>query len=293
MDIFTSREIAIIFWIVIFFVALLFIKQIRTSILGIIKSAPYSVLLAYFLLFLIYFSSFIYCFYDLGWWDLSNLKDTIIWFVFSGLPIGFSVAQNTFDNSFWKSLVLKNIKLVVLVEFLIDTFTFPLIVEIIMIPIVTVIALLNTVCKQNEESKGVETLTNAILSIMGLFILSYTICRAITEYNSIGTISTLQYFLFPIIYSILSIPCMYILKLYTEYETLFNRLKYGQKRSKKLDLLIKLRLLKFCNFRLKRLQIAKNSNNYNIRSISSKDEIEKMIQSYKNALSQDMSLKRE
>jgi len=48
--------------------------------------------------------------------------------------------------------------------------------------------------------------------------------------------------------------------------------------------LIKRQLILFCNFDIKKLQIAANMNNYNLMAISSKDEIDVMIKSYKNAL---------
>ncbi len=82
---------------------------------------------------------------------------------------------------------------------------------------------------------------------------------------------------------------MYIFKLIVEYEKLFMRLRCGKKRSRKLNLLIQLRLLLFCNIQIKKLQIAVNMNNYNLRSISSKDEIDIMIRSYKYALSRETS----
>lgn len=77
---------------------------------------------------------------------------------------------------------------------------------------------------------------------------------------------------------------MYVFKLIVEYENLFIRLKFGRKRTRKLNLLIKLRLVLFCNVQVKKLQIASDMSNYNLMSISSKDEIDSAIRSYKNIL---------
>jgi len=43
---------------------------------------------------------------------------------------------------------------------------------------------------------------------------------------------------------------MYFFKLIVEYENLFFPLKFGRKRRKELDFLIKLKLILFCNFQL-------------------------------------------
>lgn len=287
MDVFTNRELAIIIWTGILLIVLLIKKQIRASIFSVIKSALNPKILAYFLSFLVYFSLVLYFFYDLGYWNLSNLKDSIIWFIFSGLPIGFIAATGKMKNGFWKSLIVKNLKLTVLVEFIVNLFTFSLLFELIIVPIITFIALLNTFSKHYKEHKCVERLTNSILAALGFLILFYTLGRAITEYNSIGNLSTLKIFLLPIVYSIISIPYMYIFTLYVEYEKIFLRLKLGKKRSRRLNFLIKLRLLVFCNIQTKKLQVAANMSNYNLMSISSEDEIDVMIRRYKEALSRN------
>lgn len=289
MDIFTNREIATIIWITLFIVIFLFKKQIRTSIIYVIKSALKIDILLYFLSYLCYLSLIIYSFYYLELWDITYLKENIIWFVFSGLPTGLIVATNKIERGFWKNLILTNLTLIVFVEFIISSFTFSLIVELLIIPIITYIVLMNTVSKYNEEDKYVEKFTNIILTFFGFFILSYSLYRSITEIHLIGNTSNLKSFLFPLVYSIISIPYMYTFKLIVEYEMLFLKLRCGKKRNKKLNLLIKLRLLLFCNIQIKKLQIAANMNNYNLMSISSKDEIDVMIKSFKNALSRETS----
>jgi hypothetical protein len=116
------------------------------------------------------------------------------------------------------------------------------------------------------------------------FIFSYSFYRTITETNAVENTDTLKIILFPLIFSIISIPYMYFFKLIVEYENLFFPLKFGRKRRKELDFLIKLKLILFCNFQLNKLQKIIKMNSYNLMSISPKDEIEIMIKSYKNAL---------
>ncbi len=285
MDIFTNRELAIIFWTGILFIALLIKKQIRTSIFSVIKCALNPKILEYLLSFLVYLFLFLYLFYDLGYWTLSNLKDFIIWFIFFGLPIGFIAPKDKMEDGFWKSLIMKNLKLTVLIEFIVNLFTFSLLFEMIIVPIVTFITLLNAFSKRYKEHNGVEILTNIILAVIGIFILFYSLDRAIAEYNSVGNLNVLKTFLFPIIYSLISMPYMYIFALYVEYESIFLRLELGRERSKRLNFLIKLRLLVFCNIQMKKLQVAANMNNYNLMSISSEDELDVMIGRYKEILS--------
>lgn len=286
MDIFTNREIAIITWIAIITVSFLSKKQRRAYIFNAIKTALNIKILLYIFLYLFYFSLILYY---LGWSDINNLKDIIIWFIFSGLPIGIFVATNKLECGYWKNLVLENLKLIVLVEFIINSFTFSLIVELFLIPIITLMVALNTYSGHYKEYNVVEKLTSNTMSFFGFFILLYSLYKTLTEMHSIGNISNLKSFLLPVVCSVVSVPYMYIFKLVVEYENLFIRLKLGRERSKALNLLIKLRLFLFCNVQIKKLQIALDMNNYNLMSISSKDEIDVAIRSYKNALSRESS----
>ena len=288
MDIFTNRELAIIIWLAIFIAFLLCKKAIRgNTILSVIKSILNRKILAYLVSFLFYFSLFIYFFYYFGWWDASNLKDTIIWYIFAGIPIGFVVATSKLKNGYWRSLILNNLKLTVLVEFIVNFFTFPIIVELVIVPVIALLAWINSYSKHFGEYKDVEKLTTSLLSVFGLFMLFYSLSRAIFEYNSIGNVNALKSLLFPVVYSLVSIPYMYAFKLVVEYEKLFIRLKLGKKRSKKLNFLIKLRLLLFCNIQMKRLQVATSMSSYNLMSIASEDEIDIMIKSYEDVLSRE------
>ncbi|MHB8103531.1 MAG: hypothetical protein ACYDEF_15520 [Methanosarcina sp.] len=235
VDIFTNRETAIIIWTAIITIYALFIKQIRASIFDVIKSALKTKIFIVVFLYLSYFSAIIYYLYYMEWWDIDNLKDTIIWFIFSGLPIGFIVATNKLERGFWKNLVLNNLKLMVLVEFIINSFTFSLVVEFFfIIPFITITTMLNAFSKHKKEYKSVEKLTNIVLTFFGFIILSYSLYRTIVEIQSIENMNTLNNISFPVIFSIISVPYMYILKLYVEYENNVIIRRYNKELPRKL-----------------------------------------------------------
>lgn len=216
-------------------------------------------------------------------WNLSYFKSTSIWFIFSGLPIGFVVVENKTESHFWKNLILNNLKLVVFVTFIISSVTFPLILEVILLPIIALIVICDTIAT-TKNIGFVAKITGIVLGLIGLSLFTYSLYRVLSDIHSIGNISTLKDFMMPVFFSTISIPYMYALKLYSEYQLLFLRLKFGQKRSRKLNFLIKIHLILFCNMQLKKIQIAKNMGNYNIMLISSKEDITDMIESYKNVL---------
>ena len=243
-DIFTNREIAEITVIAIIIIYALFRKQVKTSLLNVMKCALNIKIIEYFFSYLFYFSSIVYLCYNLKWLDITNLKDTMIWFIFSGLSIGVFVGTNKLESGFWKKLILDNLKFNVLVEFVISLFTFSLIVELIIVSVIGFIVLLNSFSRINNQYKAVEKLTSLILTFIGLFILVYSL-HTVTDIYSIVNMNNLKSFLFPLLFSIISVPYMYIFKLIVEYDKLFHMLRLGRERSRELNSLIKRQLLLF------------------------------------------------
>lgn len=290
MEFFTNRELAIIIWTTLFILWGLTKKGIRNESLNALKCALNSKLLFYFFTYLAYISIFTFLFYYIEIWNLEFLKESILWFLFSGLSLGIFVVTNKLEITFWKRIILENFKIAIIVGIIVSSFNFSFAVEMILIPFSTFLILLHTFLESYEKYHDISKYTNISLIIFGLILLFYSLYKLITEITTIESISYLKSFLFPLIYSIVSIPYLWGFKIWSEYDTIFSRLKYNQKRSKKLNLLIKFRLLLFCNIQIKKLQVAANMNNYNLMSMSSKDDIDDMFQSYRKILSKDSRL---
>ncbi|KKG75621.1 hypothetical protein [Methanosarcina mazei] len=287
-DSFSNREAAIIFWIVIFATYFLLTKRIRDSIIDVIKVALNKHIFGYVVFYLIYICLFTYVFYYLKWWNASNLKDTAMWFTFCGLQIGYSVVRSKIEYVYWKNLILENLAFIEFEKFFISLYNFSFKVELVLIPIMILAVLLNFYLKRKEfadkELDILRYLVNKALILLGILLLLYSFYRAISNPQSIANTNILKSFLLPVVYATISIPFMYALKLYSGYEDLFCRLNFGTKRSKKLNLLIKWRLILFCNFDIRKLQTVASTNGYNLLSISSKDEIDDLIKSYESVL---------
>ena len=80
-EIFSNRELATFVWIAIFIVLFSFKKEIRKSILQVIKSFFVTGILSIILLLAIYTLGSILILKYYRFWDLTLIKDTIFWFV--------------------------------------------------------------------------------------------------------------------------------------------------------------------------------------------------------------------
>jgi hypothetical protein len=182
----------------------------------------------------------------------------LFWFISSALVLFFRI-HTAKDNEFFVKILKDNLKLVLVLEYLMNFYTFSFGVEMVLLPITTFLIMLQTFAdissKKNEDNKKVALFLNYILGIFGLFVITYVIYKTICGYRSLLSVSTINEFLSPIILSILTIPYFYILALYMNYESLFISInRFFAKRSKQVKRRLKLQIIFYGNFSLKRIK---------------------------------------
>lgn len=284
MDIFNNREIASAIWIGVFIVIFLFFAQIRSSVGAVIKTLFQKLFIFTFLTMVLYVAIIVFGLYRIGLWEYPQLKSTIQWFCFSGLVVAFRYATSTEEGIKLKKVFTDNIKMIMILEFLVNTYTFSLIGELLFVPIVTIIVAVNVFSQSKEKYSFVVSLTNAFLSIMFFGLLAHSIANLVTDIDNFALFTTLQSFILPPMLSILFMPFVYLFVLYVAYDTVFVRLNLGPKKSNKLKCRAKWEIFKICHLNLRKVRGTAGMNIYNLMQIQSEDDIEKMRQAYKTHL---------
>ena len=227
LEIFSTREISIIFWLTIIF--LFSIIKAGKNFLQVLKSFFVFNLFSAFISLIIYSCFVVYFLKQNNLWDIGLLKDVIIWFISSAAVLFFSI--NTANNTiYFKNLLLDNFKAVVILEFLLNFYTFSLLTEIIIIPLISFLVILKLLAenssKTDREHKRVVTFLNYIITSFGILIFCYTAYKTFTDHSKLTDLNNLKSFLLPILLTTLAIPYFYLLSLYINYETLFIRIRF-------------------------------------------------------------------
>lgn len=226
--IFSTREVSLVIWFIVFLFFVSRSKDVRHSIVGVIKAffarkliVAFSTLLLY-ILFIVAILSYI------DFWDITLLKDTLLWILFSGIVLYINI--NTIENvNYFSKLIKDNIKIIAIWEFLFSFYTLSLVWELVLIPAVFMFSVIEVFAenssKQEESHKKVAALCKNLLVLVGLVMIGYVIYRTITEYELLLSISNLKSFLLPIILIILTLPYFYVLALYMNYESFITVVK--------------------------------------------------------------------
>ena len=153
------------------------------------------------------------------------IKDVLLWFIGSAVVTLFNL-PNSRKEGLFKKLLTDNLKLIVVFQFIVNTRVFSLPIELILIPAITFLVILNSVAELKEEHKKVKRLIDWILTLIGLTFLMLAIIGITEDVSKFASYKTLKSFLLPIILSITFIPYAYLTKLFMSYEMLYVRLGF-------------------------------------------------------------------
>ncbi len=273
MGVFSTREIAIGVYVLIFIIYIIANKKTHSASMKFIKSACTKKLVIPFLLMIIYASLFVYILTFFEFWNWIYIKDITIWVLFAGIPMCFNAVSKHIDKHYFRNMVKDNFKLTALIEFFTGTFTFNIIVELLLQPIIVFTVLLHTVASLKAGYKKVEKFMGYMMSLIGIIILVFTFKTAIYSIGSVEGKDIIVSFCLPIILSVLYIPVAYFLAVYAKYELLFIRMsskcpndkKLIRKRQIEMFLICGLSYEKICRFEkecIKRMYITMKNDEF-------------------------------
>lgn len=291
--IFNNREIAIAIWAIICFFLLFIKKEIRRSFLNFIKALFQREILFVSFFIIGYFTVIITILYYVRFWNIAFLKDSIEWLLFTGILICFNAMTANKEEKIFRKIIKENLTLVIILEFILNAYTFSLFWELLLIPIFTVIILVGEVSKTNPKYKSVEKLMTTLQVILGMYILTSVIYKIISDLKNFWAFNTLKSFLLPPILTVLFLPFIYFIVLYLKYELLFVRLNIGEKKSTELKNYAKKKIFRYCCLNLNRVNRVINTlGPRDLINIKNKEDVDKLIRIYRESYSKTCTTKK-
>lgn len=225
---FSNREIALFTWLAAVLILLLFKSEMRHSLIKVFKALFAKQILVFFLIILSYSLIIVFILRKTYLWDHTLLKDTLFWF-FGGAIVMFLNVTKIKDLESFKLVVFESLKWTMIIEFLVNLYTFSLLVELIFIPVFIFISLLKYYSELKPEHKTLIKPPTYILNFIGLAVFVFIIYRTALDYKNFFTLITLRNFLVPPILTILFLPLLYLIALFISYESLFVRINHIHK----------------------------------------------------------------
>lgn len=139
-------------------------------------------------------------------------------------PSLFEVNQIANEPNFFKKAIKDNLKLLVISEFIINFYTFNILLELILVPILAFLIIMLVVAQSDTKFEPVRKLLNFIFALIGFGLLFYASYKLKTDWQAFFNRNTLQDFIIPPILTLLYIPFLWFISIYIDYQSLYSRL---------------------------------------------------------------------
>jgi hypothetical protein len=247
--VFTTREIAIGIWTLGLIVWALAYPGVRSAFQHLLGAAFHRKLIVPFLGAAAYTALVVWSLAQMNLWTSDLLKDTILWFLFAGVALAFSGITQSWEPLNWRKILVEQVAVIVLLEYIVNTYTFSLPVELLLVPILTIIVTLNAFARTDAKFASVAKLTGCLQGVFGIAVLAVAMWQAVTHLKQLATWDTVRSVALAPLLSILILPFVYGFTLLSAYEQLFIRLTFGEKKEPRLMRHIKWRLFKHLGMR--------------------------------------------
>ncbi|NUG22299.1 hypothetical protein, partial [Acinetobacter lactucae] len=178
MDTFNNREIAIGIWLLVIFVYFVLSPKMieaRQSFRHLLAAFFVKQIISVLGLMIVYIVFIVYTLSEINLWNTGQLKNTIFWSISVGFMSIFNMESIKKDKSFFKHSVIDNFKLLAILQFIVGVYTFPIWIEILLVPILVLIGAMLAIAESEKKHYQVKTLLEYCLTIFGSISIIYTL----------------------------------------------------------------------------------------------------------------------
>jgi hypothetical protein len=275
---FNNREIATALWLLIFLALVLLKADIRKSFMSVLRSFFRLKILVPVILMILYTAAAVILLAAIDMWNVSLLKDSIVWFcvIAMAMMIRFVTSDNV-ENIFQRILT-DSIKIVIILEFLINTYTFSLPAALVILPLLTFIAMFDVVASHDKKYSMVAKLVERVQNVIYLLIIVIVLWRAIHDLHNLQTLDTVRSVALAPLLSLLFSPFLYVMVLASKYELVFLRLDLGMAKERGLKCYARFRILMYVGLSLRKLQHLLRNNTADLMHIQTKADVDRLVQ---------------
>lgn len=274
---FNNREVAAAFWLLVFAVWALRKIEIRRSIGEVFRAFWHLKIVAPVFLMFLYVAGVVALLVAIGMWEVGLLKDTIVWFLVGAMAMMMRFATADDTDDIFRKILTDSIRIVILLEFLVNTYTFPLIIELILVPLLTFIAMIDVVASMNEEHAIVARLAKGIQMIAGFVILGIAVNRAVADFQNLKSLDTFRSIALAPFLSALMFPFIYVMLVISKYELVFLRLNRGSEKTRSLKHYAQRKIIMHAGLSLKRLQHLLRNHMVDLMHIQTESDVDSFL----------------
>lgn len=155
----------------------------------------------------------------LGVWGPSATNETVYWFLGTGLVLAVHATKARPDPDYARTLIRRAIRVAILIEFIVNFYVFPLGVELVFVPLVGLLGIMEVWNKGlAEPDPRLAKLTGEALVILGWVVFVSVLVRIGLHPSDLITRDTLERVLVVPALTIAFIPFLYLISWWSRWE---------------------------------------------------------------------------
>jgi hypothetical protein len=252
-QIFNTRELAIIVWVIFFIIVLILTKKYRSTAYTLIGS--FFKLYKWYIFMVLYIGLIVLGLMKLSFWDVTMLKTAIYWTLGGAFVMFFNVDKALKEDKYFWKVFMDCFQLTIIIEFLSNLYSFHIAIELISIPVLVLIGSSMALKADSKENKIAKSIFGVIYGLYIVAVIIFSIIKISENYNELLTIASLKSLLFGSMMTIMFIPFLYFAALFMAYESFLKGKKFILKENSNLYQFLKWRIILRCHLNLKTIRL--------------------------------------
>lgn len=187
-----NREWALVIWLVIALLLMLCSRALRHSLATVLKAFLAPKIIGVICAMAAYVFVLVMLGRSLGLWTTELIGSTVLWFVGVALVMLVRSTQVSEQTGFLRKKFIQVVGVVALVEGFANLYVFPLVIELILLPVLILLAAMAALAELKDEYEEVRKPLKTILSLVGIGFLVYVAVHIASDVSGARLGSTLQ-----------------------------------------------------------------------------------------------------
>lgn len=220
-----NREIAALIYLLLTFSVLFLWKGSHSAGLAVIRAFFAPKLAQVWVAMTLYVITCVYLLAWLNLWTWPNLKSTLLWWVTVGFTSLFEASRLKKRPDSFRALVLEAFTITAALVFIVELVSFPLWIELLMLPALVFLALITAVAELRPEHAVALNLFRGVQALVGFLILGFSLMLVMESAPEFWSLNTLRDFCLPLLLWVLFVPFIFLLAVIMVYQDSFVFLK--------------------------------------------------------------------
>lgn len=159
-------------------------------------------------------------------WQCDNLSATIIWCLTTMIVTLADTATSKEGAGRLRKVARETIAITAFVVFISELYTLPLWAELVLLPVMAVVAMMAVIAEHKAEHARLAGPLNAFLAIVGLGLIAFSGYQIVTHFGDFLSLGTARDFMVPTLLSLMYLPFLYLILAISAYENAAVRLTF-------------------------------------------------------------------